>query len=70
MLAIVKSRSWMTGRACAGSSTAPMCRLSPISSPVRSTTIRSGMLSTEQTISMSWRTTLRMPPRRSPGDCS
>src|SRR5438874_1593047 len=67
IVAIVKSRSWITGRAPSGISTAPIWMLSPISSPSRSTTIRSGMLSTEQTTSMPCRTMLRMPPRRSPG---
>src|SRR5437016_1704134 len=58
MLAIVKSRRWITGRAPAGISTAPLWMLSPISSPSRLTTIRSGILSTEQIISMVWRTIL------------
>src|SRR5436190_17351165 len=67
IVAIVKSRSWITGRAPSGISTAPIWMLSPISNPSRSTTMCSGMLSTEHTISMPWRTTLRMPPRRMPG---
>src|SRR5437588_8061208 len=63
MLAIVKSRSWITGRAFSGIVTAPIWMLSPMSRPARSTTRRSGMASTEQTISMPWRTMLRIPPR-------
>src|SRR5439155_25114252 len=39
IVAIVKSRSWITGRAPSGISTAPIWMLSPISSPSRFTTI-------------------------------
>ncbi len=66
---MVKSRA-MVGLVPAGSVTLLICTLSPMSNPSMSTVMRSGMLSTEQTRSISWRTMLRMPPRRMPGDFS
>src|SRR5579885_2896617 len=64
--AMVKSRSIVT-RVPGGSSTLLIWTLSPISMPSRSTVMCSGMQSARQTRSISWRTTLRMPPRFSPG---
>ena len=67
MLAIVKSRSVIVGRQPSGMMTRLIWMLSPISSPLSSTTSWSGMPSTGQFSSMPWRTMLRMPPRRMPG---
>src|SRR5690606_4751013 len=70
MVAMVKSRSEITGLTPSGSLTDEMCSDWPISAPSRSTVMNSGIALAGQRNSTSWRTTLRTPPRLMPGDFS
>src|SRR5665213_280137 len=67
--ATVKSRL-KVGLTPSGSLTCRIWTLSPISRPAMSMSICAGMLSAGHSSSISWRTTLRMPPRRMPGALS
>ena len=70
MVATVKSRSVIAGVTPSGSVIAEIWIESPMSVPVRSTSIDSGIDSAGQFSSTSWRTIFRIPPRLMPGDSS
>ena len=70
IVAMVKSRSVITGLTPSGSLTAEMWIESPMSAPVRSTVMNSGIALAGQWNSTSWRTMLSTPPRLMPGDFS